>query len=173
VVFGFSHHQLLSPAVTLEYMATVGCWKVSHREEKSKTLSTKEGCMTRILVCALCVVLLAAPVAFSQQPQGQGQNPPPSTPPVTYPDGRAQPSPSPTQESPQDKSGANSQMESDLKSVLSSDPALSGTSVEASVDDINITLTGSVQSQAQIERVMALVSPYARYRNVVNKVTVK
>jgi osmotically-inducible protein OsmY len=130
--------------------------------------------MTRNLVCALCVVLAAAPVAFSQQPQGQ--NPPPSTPPVTYPDNRSQqasPSPSPTAESSQDKASVNSQMQSDLKGVLSSDPALSGTNVEASVDDMNITLTGSVQSQAQIERVMALVSPYARYRNVVNKVTVK
>jgi BON domain len=169
----FGNRRLLSAAVTLEMRATVGCWKVSHQEEKSKTLSTKEGYMTRILVCALCVALLAAPVAFSQQPQGQ--NPPPSTPPVTYPDNRSQsqPSPSPTQESTQDKASVNSQMQSDLKGVLSSDPALSGTDVQASVDDMNITLTGSVQSQAQVERVMALVSPYARYRNVVNKMTVK
>ncbi len=131
--------------------------------------------MTRIVVCALYFALLGAAMAFCQQPQGQ--NPPPSTPPVSNPDNSAQaspsPSPAPTQESTQDKAAANSQMESDLKSVLSSDPALSGTDVHASVDDMNITLTGSVQSQAQIERVMALVSPYARYRNVVNKVTVK
>ncbi len=128
--------------------------------------------MTRILVCAL---LLGAPVAFSQQPQGQGQNPPPSTPPVTYPDKstQSQPSPSPTPQNPQDNSGVNSQMESDLKSVLSSDPALSGSDIQASVDDMSITLTGSVQTQAQIERAMALVSPYARYRNVVNKIAVK
>ena len=128
--------------------------------------------MTRILVCAL---LLGAPAAFSQQPQSQGQNPPPSTPPVTYPDNRtqSQPASSPTPQNPQDKSGVNSQMESDLKSVLSSDPALSGTDIQASVDDMSITLTGTVQSQAQLERAMALVSPYARYRNVVNKIAVK
>jgi len=126
--------------------------------------------MTRILVCAL---LLGAPVVLAQQPSGQGQNPPPPAPPAASPDNSTQPAPSPTPNNPQDKAAANSQMESDLKSVLSGDPALSGTDVQVSVDDINITLTGSVQSQAQIERVVALVSPYARYRNVVNKVAVK
>lgn len=122
--------------------------------------------MTRILVCAL---LLWAPMAFSQQ---QGQNPPPPTPPMA-PETQPSPSATPTPDNPQDKSGNNAQMESDLKSVLSSDPALSGTDIRASVDDINITLTGSAQSQAQIERAVALVSPYARYRNVVNKITIK
>jgi hypothetical protein len=45
--------------------------------------------------------------------------------------------------------------------------------VEVSVDDVNITLTGSVQSQGQMARVIALVSPYTQYRNVVNKVVVR
>lgn len=124
--------------------------------------------MTRILVCAL---FLWAPMAFSQQ-QPQGQNPPPSASPMA-PGTQPSPSATPTPDNPQDKSGNNAQMESDLKSVLSSDPALSGTDIRASVDDINITLTVSAQSQAQIERAMALVSPYARYRNVVNKITIK
>jgi osmotically-inducible protein OsmY len=124
--------------------------------------------MTRILVCAL---LLGAPALFAQQPQGEGQNPPPAASPDSS--SQTQPSSSAAPSNPQDKAGVNSQMASDLKGVLSSDPALSGSDVQASVDDINITLTGSVSSQAQIERVMALVSPYARYRNVVNKVTVK
>jgi hypothetical protein len=30
-----------------------------------------------------------------------------------------------------------------------------------------------VQSQAQLDRVMALASPYANYRRVVNRVTIK
>ena len=126
--------------------------------------------MTRFLAC---VLLLAGTSAFSQQPQEQ--NPSPSTPPAASPNDRNPPpaSTSPTPDNPQDKAAVNSQMQSDLKSVLSSDPALSGADVQVSVDDVNITLSGSVQSQAQIERVMALVSPYARYRNVVNKVAVK
>jgi osmotically-inducible protein OsmY len=73
----------------------------------------------------------------------------------------------------QDKSGVNSQIQSNLRSDLKSDPGLSGTDVETTVDDVNITLTGTVQSQAQLDRVMALASPYASYRKLVNKVTVK
>jgi hypothetical protein len=128
--------------------------------------------MTRVLMCVLLIALLAAPATFCQQPQ---QNPPAQSTPGANPGGSPQPSPdaSPGGGSTQDKAQNNSQMESDIRSVLSGDPALSGTDIQASVDDMNITLTGSVQSQAQIERAMALVSPYARYRNVVNKIAVK
>lgn len=128
--------------------------------------------MTRVLMCALSMALLATPALVCQQPQ---QNPPAQSTPGANPGGSPQPSPyaSPGGGGSQDKAQNNSQMESDIRSVLSADPALSGTDVQASVDDINITLTGSVQSQAQVERVMALVSPYARYRNVVNKIAIK
>lgn len=119
--------------------------------------------MTRILGCALIVALLGAPAAFCQQPQ---QNPP-------APNGQPSPTPSPGGGSSQDKAANNAQIESDLRGVLSGDPALSGTDVQVSVDDMNITLTGSVQSQAQVERAVALASPFARYRNVVNKIAVK
>lgn len=119
--------------------------------------------MTRILGCALVIALLGAPVAFCQQPQ--------QTPPAP----NAQPSPtaSPGGGNTQDKAANNSQIESDLRNVLNGDPALSGADIQVSVDDMNITLSGSVQSQAQMERAMALASPYARYRNVVNKITMK
>lgn len=127
--------------------------------------------MTRVLACAVGALLAATPILCQQPPQ----NPPAQATPGANPGGSAQPSPDGSQGggSAQDKAANNSQMESDIRNVLSSDPALSGTDVQAGVDDINITLTGSVQSQAQIERVMALVSPYARYRNVVNKITIK
>jgi osmotically-inducible protein OsmY len=115
--------------------------------------------MTRIRVCAL--LFLWAMFAFGQQ---QPQNPPPASPQAT-PD-------NPQTTNSQDKSGVNSQIQSNVASALSSDPALSGTDVQVSVDDVSITLTGSVQSQAQLDRVMALISPYQRYRNVVNKVKI-
>jgi BON domain len=126
--------------------------------------------MTRILGCALVIALLGAPTVFCQQPQ---QNPPGA--PGTNPDRSAPPSSAATSGggSLQDKAVNNAQMERDISDVLSGDPALRDTDVQASVDDVNITLTGSVQSQAQVERVVALVSPYARYRNIVNKVTIK
>jgi osmotically-inducible protein OsmY len=112
-------------------------------------------------VLRACAALLAAatsascPGEASQQQQDQ------------------QPQPQPTpQANPQDKAGVNSQIQSDLQSSLKSDPVLSGTDLQVSVDDVNITLAGSVQSQGQMDRVMALTSPYARYRNVVNKVAI-
>jgi osmotically-inducible protein OsmY len=110
--------------------------------------------MLRIAPCA--VLLLFATLALGQQPTNPDQQ-------------QQQQSP---KTNPQDKAGANSQIQSDLDSALRSDPVLSGTDVQVAVDDVNITLTGSVQSQGQMDRVMALTSPYARYRNVVNKIAV-
>jgi BON domain len=119
----------------------------------------------------VCVLLLSAALAFGQQqPQNQGQNPP-SASPQSSPGN--QPSPQEPTPNPQDKAAVNSQIKSNIESALDSDPALSGTNVQVAVDDVNITLTGSVHSQAQLERVMALVSPYIRYRNVVNKVVAR
>jgi hypothetical protein len=107
-----------------------------------------------------CAELLAAATSAScpgdNSPQ-QAEQPQPPQPPVNR----------------QDKSGVNSQIQSNLRSALNSDPALSGTDVETTVDDVNITLSGTVQSQAQLDRAMALTSPYAGYRNIVNKVTVR
>jgi BON domain len=121
--------------------------------------------MPRIPVCV--PLLLSAALAFGQQqPQNPGQNPPAN--PQSSPE--TQQSPQQAAPNPQDKAAANSQMQSDIQSSLSSDPVLSGTDVRVNVDDMNITLTGSVHSQAQLDRVTALVSPYIRYRNVVNKV---
>jgi hypothetical protein len=120
--------------------------------------------MPRIPVYVL--LLLSAALAFGQQ-QNQGQNPPSANP---QPSPDTQQPPQQGAPNPQDKAAANSQMQSDIQSSLSSDPVLSGTDVQVNVDDMNITLTGSVRSQAQLDRITALVSPYIRYRNVVNKV---
>jgi hypothetical protein len=122
--------------------------------------------MPRIVACAILLFLSTLATA-QQQPPSAAPNP-------SDPNASQQPAqpPPPSQTNPQDKASVNSQMQSDISSALSSDPSLSGTSVQSSVDDVNITLTGSVQSKAQMDRVLALVSPYARYRNVVNKVVV-
>ena len=41
------------------------------------------------------------------------------------------------------------------------------------MDDVNITLTGSVESAGQMRRVMELIAPYISYRQVVNKVQIR
>jgi osmotically-inducible protein OsmY len=106
---------------------------------------------------------------FCQQATNQSQSPPAAGQQVS-PD---QQQPKQPESNPQDKASFNSQVRDNIRSVLSADPILSGTDVEVNVDDVNITLTGSVQSQGQMARVMALVSPYTQYRNVVNKVVVR
>jgi BON domain len=107
-----------------------------------------------------CAVLLMAATSGTCS-EDASQQPPPSPPPPSQPPATSQ-----------YKAPVNSQIQSTLQSALDSDPGLSGTDVEVSVDDVNLTLTGSVQTQAQLNRVFALASPYADYRSVVNKVAV-
>lgn len=71
----------------------------------------------------------------------------------------------------QNKSSANSTIQSNIESVLEGDPILSSADVEVAVDDHNITLTGTVESYAQHQRVLQLVEPYTRYRKIVDKIT--
>lgn len=119
----------------------------------------------------IALLSLSAALACAQQPANPVQNPP-TPPPTTVPENSQQPTPMP-QPSRQDKAAANSQIRDNIRSTLSGDPSLSGTDVQVTVDDVNITLTGSVDSEAQLRRVLALVSPYISYRQVVNKVQVR
>ena len=74
---------------------------------------------------------------------------------------------------PQDKADVNSKIEGNLNSIFSGDPSLQGASISASVDDVAITLTGSVQSEGQHQRALALASQYTQYRKIVDKITTK
>jgi osmotically-inducible protein OsmY len=76
----------------------------------------------------------------------------------------------PVQNDAQDKSGANDRIQENLQSVFSADPLLSDANVHTRVDDQTITLTGTVQSYAQHQRVLQLVEPYSRLRQVVDKI---
>ena len=64
----------------------------------------------------------------------------------------------------------NGRIQDSISDLLSSDPVLSGSDVDAAVDDNNIVLTGKVQSHAQHERVLQLVSSYSRWRKIVDKI---
>lgn len=92
----------------------------------------------------LCVLLVGLSPTFSLSPQDDTQ--------------------------PQAKADANRTIQSNIESVLEGDPILSSADVEATVDDHNITLTGTVESYAQHQRVLQLIEPYARYRKVVDKI---
>lgn len=74
-------------------------------------------------------------------------------------------------ESPsQTQTGQNRRIQDSISDLLNSDPVLSGSDVDATVDDHNIVLTGKVQSHVQHERVLQLVSSYGRWRQIVDKI---
>jgi osmotically-inducible protein OsmY len=102
-------------------------------------------------------MLLRPTVLLSQSQQTATPNP---APPATTP-------------APQDKREVNSNIQSNLRSVLSGDPVLSGASIDPSVDDVAITLNGTVQSEGQRRRALDLASQYSQYRKIVDKLVVK
>lgn len=83
------------------------------------------------------------------------------------------PAPATPTPNPQDKAQVNSNIQSNLRSVLSGDPVLSGASIDPSVDDVAITLNGTVQSEGQRRRALDLASQYSQYRKIVDKLVVK
>jgi osmotically-inducible protein OsmY len=119
--------------------------------------------MARIL---LCLLLLCGLLGFAQQ-QPQGQNPP-ANPPSSSADNNPPPAQDPSQN--QEKASANQRIQSSINDLLSSDPVLNGVDVEASVNDESIILTGTVDSYAQHQRVLQLVSTYGQWRKIVDKV---
>ena len=119
--------------------------------------------------------LAAAMATLSGQPQGQA---PHSAPPSTYDSSQQhsespQSQPVPQAPAPQDQTEANRRIHDSLNDLLSSDPVLSGSDVDATVDDHNITLTGKVQSYVQHQRVLQLVAQYGRWRRIVDKMELK
>ncbi len=120
--------------------------------------------MTRVLVFTLW--LLGTPMLCRQQ----NQNP-------TALNAQARPSATAQTDQPQakrqDKLSGNERIQSNLQSAFDDDPVLSGADLTANVDDEKITLTGTVQSYLQHQRVVQLASPYSRSREIVDKVIVQ
>ena len=113
---------------------------------------------------------LAALSAFLMfaAPMRSQNGPPPSSPHSSSPPGSQAPSETP-QPSNQQTEG-NRRIHDSISDLLSSDPVLSGSDVDATVDDHNIVLTGTVKSHVQHERVLQLVSSYGRWRKIVDKI---
>lgn len=117
--------------------------------------------MTRILVCTL--LLAVVPVHGQQSPYFPNSQESPQNTTQT-----AQ-----TEQPLQDKAAGNERIQSNLQSAFDGDPTLRGAQVVAAVDDQSVTLTGTVQSFLQHQRVLQLVSPYDSYRTIVDNVTVQ
>ena len=113
-------------------------------------------------------LLSAAIIAFAVHPPAQDQHSTAPAAPQT-----SQPQPAQQAPAPQDQTEANRRIHDSISDLLSSDPVLSGSDVDATVDDHNITLTGSVTSYSQHQRVLQLVAQYGRWRNIVDKMEMK
>jgi len=122
--------------------------------------------MNRILLCIL--MLLGASVMGQQQPQNLDSMAPNGQ---VSPQNAAQTDQS--QKPLQNKGAGNQRIQSNLQSAFDDDPVLSGADLTANVDDETITLTGTVQSYLQQQRVVQLASPYSNYREIVDRVTVR
>ena len=99
-----------------------------------------------------CAVLFLATMVLAQQ---QGQRPPTTNPPYqtppTFPEGRQTPRGQmpPDTQAPPPQAMSSEWVERQIVNQLKAEPALSGTSVDARVDDNLVVLTGSVNSITQ------------------------
>jgi len=117
--------------------------------------------MTRILACTL--LLASVPMHCQQSPHFPNSQESPQN--TAQTDQAEQPL--------QDKAAGNERIQSNLQSAFDGDPTLRGAQVTAAVDDQSVTLTGTVQSYLQHQRVLQLVSPYESYRTIVDNVAVQ
>lgn len=126
------------------------------------------------LIAAGKLLLSALLVVFQQPANTQGTSW--LMPAAWLPQSQSQPQPTATPAppaNPQDRADVNSKIESNLNSIFGGDPSLQGADISASVDDVAITLTGTVQSEGQHQRALALASQYRQYRKIVDKITTK
>jgi osmotically-inducible protein OsmY len=121
------------------------------------------------------LLLLPVVLALPQSAKAQTEKPVRPTAVLFQSQQTATPNPAPPapNPAPQDKREVNSNIQSNLSSILSGDPVLDGASIDPSVDDVAITLNGTVQSEGQRRRALDLASQYSRYRNIVDKLVVK
>src|ERR1700756_1352349 len=111
------------------------CHTVTYATQRGPRMSRK----FIFSLAALSTLLMLAMPLWSQD------SPPPSNPHASSPhDSQAQPTPQ-----AQSNSSQNSRIQDSISDLLNSDLVLSGSDVDATVDDHNIVLTGKVQSHAQ------------------------
>jgi BON domain len=122
-----------------------------------------------------CAVLFLTTIVLAQQ---QGQ-PPPTTPPYqtppTLPEGRQTPRGQmpPDTQAPPAEAMSSQRVEGNIVDQLRAEPTLSGTNVDARVDDNSVVLTGSVDTMAQHDLAIRIAQSNAGDRKIVDKIKVK
>jgi hypothetical protein len=127
----------------------------------------KEAFMLRTLLFAFLAI--PALMFAMQPPQGHDPQQPasPSTDAQAQPSYQAQTQQAQTQTA-QTQTEGNRRIHDSISDLLSSDPVVNGADVDATVDDHTITLTGTVESYTQHQRVLQLVAQYGRWRKIVD-----
>ena len=118
-----------------------------------------------------CAVLFLATTVLAQQ---QGQ-PPPTTTPPTFPEGRQTPSEQmpPDTQAPPAETMSSQQVEGQILQQFRDEPTLSGTNIDAKVNDYSVVLSGNADSLAQHDLAIEIAQSKAGNRRVVDRIKVK
>ena len=122
-----------------------------------------------------CAVLFLATIVLAQQ---QGQPPPTTNPPYqtppTFPEGRQAPGQQPPDtQAPPAQETSSQRVEGQILDQLRAEPSLSGTNIDARVDDNSVVLTGNVDTLAQHDLAIQVAQSSAGNRRIVDKIKVK
>ena len=121
-------------------------------------------------------VLFLATIVLAQQ---QAQPPPETTPPYqtppTFPEARRTPQQQmpPDTQAPPAQTMSNQRVEGRILDQLNDEPSLSGSNVDAQVDDNSVVLTGTVGTMAQHDAAVRIAQLNAGERKIVDRITVK
>jgi osmotically-inducible protein OsmY len=118
-----------------------------------------------------CAALFLATVVFAQQ---QGQ-PPLTTTPPTFPEGRQTPRRQmpPDTQAPPAQTMSSQQVEGQILQQFREEPTLSGTNIDAKVNDSSVVLSGNADSLAQHDLAIQIAQSNAGGRRIVDRINVK
>jgi osmotically-inducible protein OsmY len=118
-----------------------------------------------------CAVLLLATTVLAQQ---QGQ-PPPTTTPPTFPEGRQTPREQmpPDTKAPPAQTISSQQVEEQILQQFREEPTLTGTNIDAKVNDSSVVLSGNAESLAQHDLAIQIAQSNAHGRGIVDRIKVK
>jgi BON domain len=129
--------------------------------------------MKYVLSCVL-MFLGVSVLAQQSQPPPPTTNPPYETPP-TFPEGQQTPRGQmpPDTQAPPPEAMPSQRVEGQIVDQLRAEPTLSGTNVDAKVNDNSVVLTGTVDTVEQRDLAIRIAQANAGDRNIVDRITVK
>ena len=128
----------------------------------------------RYVLCSM-LLFLATGVLAPQQGQPPPTTSPPYETPPTFPEGRQTPREQmpPDTHAPPPETMSSQRVEGQIMDQLKAEPALTGTNIDARVDNNSVVLTGSVDTTAQHDLAVRIAQSNAGDREVVDKVKVR